>query len=84
MNQWEYLRVALHHRENGKIDYVARRERALPSIATHEEMRGHFNVEPNEWDAYLQKLQSERWDLEQVDKQADGQNETYYFKRAKV
>lgn len=83
MNDWEYMRVAVHHRDDGNIDYVARRESTAPSIATHQEMRGHFNISPEEWDAYLQKLKRERWMLEHVDRQDQGENETYSFKRIK-
>lgn len=83
MDDWEYLRVAVHHREDGNIDFVAKLERALPSIATHDSMEGHFNVEPAAWDKYMQKLKNSRWELEKVeDRNKDG-NETYHFKRAK-
>jgi hypothetical protein len=83
MNDWEYLRVAVHYRDDGNIDYVARQGNSLSSIATHQEMRGHFNIAPEEWGAYLQKLKGERWELDQVERQDQGENETYVFKRIK-
>ena len=81
MNDWEYLQVELHYRGDGNVDYIARRKSTIPATSTHQEMHGHFNIPPEQWRAYLQKLQSERWELEQVQRKDDGENETYTFKR---
>lgn len=83
MNKLEYLRIALHHREDGNIDFVAKIENALPSIATHDSMEGHFNVAPEKWDAYLQKLTNSRWELERVDAPDKDGNQLYHFRRAR-
>jgi hypothetical protein len=81
MNNWEYLRVAVHHRGDGNLDYVAKIEKSLPSMATHDSMEGHFNVEPEKWQIYLQKLANSRWELEKVDAPDRDGNEIYYFRR---
>ncbi len=80
MDKWEFLRITVYHKADGHIDFVARRGIAMPSIATHDGMEGHFNVEKEKWNAYLQGLINEGWGLEKVDKHDDA-NETHYFKR---
>ena len=84
MKTWELLRVVVHHREDGNLDYVAKIEKSLPSIATHDSMEGHFNVGPEKWNAYLQKLANSKWELEKIEKPDKDGNETYYFKREKA
>lgn len=83
MAEWEYFRVAVSYRESGKMDFVARKDKDGSLIATHGGMKAHFNVEPSEWEAFEQKLRDEGWELETVDKNEDGRNETYNFKRPK-
>lgn len=80
---WEYLRVTLHHRADGNVDFVAKLEKGLSSIATHDSMEGHFNVDSSAWDNYVQKLTNSRWELEKVDSRNKDGNETYYFRRAR-
>jgi hypothetical protein len=84
MKHWEHLRVIVHHREDGNLDYVAKIDNDLPSIATHDSMEGHFNAAPEKWNTYLQKLADSRWQLEKIDQPDKDGNETYHFKREKV
>jgi hypothetical protein len=46
-------------------------------------MEGHFNVEQNDWQDFLQKLNEEGWELINVNKHKDGWQETFNFKRSK-
>jgi hypothetical protein len=81
--KWDHLHVLVHRKEDDKVDFVAKRETILPSIATHDTIEVHFNVTHKEWDSFLQRLKAEGWELEKVDSR-DGENsETYYFRRAK-
>jgi hypothetical protein len=81
--KWEYLRVSVYHKDNDKLDFVAKKEKSSPSIATHDGMEGHFNVEQNDWQDFLQKLNEEGWELINVYKHKDGWQETFNFKRSK-
>lgn len=83
MADWEYLRVTLHYREDGNVDFVAKLEKGLSAIATHDSMEGHFNVAPGAWDKYVQKLTNSRWELEKMDPRNQDGNETYHFRRAR-
>lgn len=84
MNKWEYLRVSVYHKADGNIDFVAKKDKTVSSIATHDGMVAYFNVTPGEWEAYLQKLRNEGWKQETAQKQDNGQSESYAFKRSKV
>jgi len=84
MAEWEYFRIAVSYRESGRIDFVARKDRDGSSIATHGGMKAHFNVPLEEWEAFQGKLRAEGWELEKVDRNEDGRNETYNFRRAKT
>ena len=81
--RWEHLRVSIYHKGDDKIDFVAKREKEFPSIATHDSMEGHFNVACDKWDAYLQKLKESGWELVSIDERIKGREETYHFKRSK-
>ncbi len=83
MDEWEYFRIAVSYRENGRIDFVAKKDKDPSSIATHGGMKAHFNVMRSEWETFLQRLGEEGWELINVDKNEDGRNETYNFKRVK-
>ena len=84
MAEWEYFRIAVSHRESGRIDFVGKKDKDGSSIATHGGMKAQFNVEPGAWEAYQQKLRDEGWELEHVDRSEDGRSETYNFKRPKA
>ena len=81
--KWEYLRVSVHHKEEGKVDFVAKRDNELPSIATHDTLEAHFNVQQKDWDTFLQRLKTEGWELEKIDHREKEQSAAYHFKRAK-
>jgi hypothetical protein len=81
--KWEYLRVSVYHKENDKLDFVAKKEKSSPSIATHDGIEGHFNVERKNWQDFLKKLGEKGWELESVSEDKDGQQETFNFKRSK-
>jgi hypothetical protein len=83
MDEWEYFRIAVSYRENGRMDFVGKKDKDGSSIATHGGMKAHFNIEPQEWEAYLQKLREEGWNLVNVDKNEPGRNETYTLRRPK-
>lgn len=84
MDEWEYFRIAVSYRENGNIDFVAKKEKAASSLATHDGMKAQFNITPEEWKAYLQKLREEGWEFQNVEKSASGSSETYTLKRARA
>jgi len=84
MDKWEHLRISVYRREDERIDFVAKRDKASPSIATHGGMEGHFNVTQSEWEAYLGKLKDEGWELIHEDHEGDGHEISYQFKRAKA
>jgi hypothetical protein len=46
-------------------------------------MKAHFNVMPEEWQAFLQRLRDDGWELIKVDKGSSGHEETYNFRRLK-
>jgi len=77
----ELLRVSVRHKEDNKVDFVAKRDTTLPSIATHDTIEVHFNVTHQEWDAFQQRLKNEGWELDKVDRRSEGE-ESYHFKRA--
>jgi len=81
--KWEHLRVSVYHKGEDKVDFVAKRDKELPSIATHDSIEGHFNVTLDKWDAYLKKLKEAGWEIVHVDERQKGQEETYHFKRSK-
>ncbi len=83
MEEWEYFRIAVSYRENGRIDFVAKKDKDGSSIATHGGMKAHFNVMPSEWEAFLQKLRDEGWELVNVDRNELGRSETYNLRRPK-
>ena len=84
MTSWEYLRISVYHKEDGNLDFVAKKDKTMPSsIATHDGMEAHFNVSQSEWEAYLQKLQAQGWQLDKVEKRGDGQSESFYFKKSR-
>jgi len=84
MDEWEYFHSEGYHRENGNVDFVAKKDKDPSSIATHGGMKAQFNIAPDEWKAYLQKLRDEGWELLNVEKSTSGSNETYTLKRAKA
>ena len=84
MAEWEYFRIAVSYRENGNIDFVAKKEREPSSLATHGGMKAQFNITPGEWKSYLQNLRNEGWELVNVDKSSSGNSETYTLKRVKA
>jgi len=84
MDEWEYFRIAVSYRESGRLDFVARKDKAGSSLATHGGMKAHFNVPPGEWEGFQQKLRDEGWELEKVDRSDEGRSETYNFKRPKA
>jgi len=83
MDKWETLRVSVYCKDDERIDFVVKRDKALPSIATHDGMEGHFNVTQSAWDAYLQKLKVDGWEMVSVDHRDEGHEKSYQFKRAK-
>jgi hypothetical protein len=83
MGEWEYFHIAVSYRENGRVDFVAKKDKDPSSIATHGGMKAQFNIAPGEWEAYLQKLRDEGWELVSVDKSEQGHNVTYTLRRAK-
>jgi len=83
MEEWEYFRIAVSYRESGRIDFVAKKDKDGSSIATHGGMKAHFNVMPSEWEAFLQKLREEGWELVNVDKNESGRSETHNLRRLK-
>ena len=84
MDEWEYFRIAVSYRESGRIDFVARKDKDGSSIATHGGMKAHFNVMPSDWEAFQQRLRQDGWVLVNVDKNEDGRNVTYNFRRSKT
>lgn len=84
MDQWEYFRIAVSYRENGNVDFVAKKDKDPSSIATHGGMKAQFNITSLEWNAYLQKLRDEGWELVNIDKGTSGNSETYTLKRPKA
>ena len=83
MSEWEYFRIAVSYRETGRIDFVGKKDKDNSSIATHGGMKAHFNVQPAEWETFLQNLRDEGWELIGVDKGDDGRSETYNLSRPK-
>lgn len=83
MDTLEYLRISVYEKEGGRIDFVVKRDKTSPSIATHDGMEGHFNVTPSDWDAYLGKLKDEGWEMVSVDQRNAGHERSYKFKRVK-
>lgn len=83
MEEWEYFRIAVSYRESGRIDFVAKKDKDGSSIATHGGMKAHFNVMPEDWEAFLQNLREEGWQLVNVDKNESGRSETYNLRRPK-
>ena len=84
MAEWEQFRIAVSYRENGNVDFVAKKDRDAPSLATHGGMKAQFNITPVEWEAYLKKMKDEGWELQNVEKSTSGSGETYILKRAKT
>jgi hypothetical protein len=84
MDEWEYFRIAVSYRENNNLDFVGKKDKDPSSIATHGGMKARFNVTPAEWQAYLQSLRDEGWELLNVDKSSSGSGETYTLKRPKT
>ena len=80
--KWETLHVSVRHNEEDKVDFVAKRDSTLDSIATHDTIEVHFNVTHKEWDAFQQRLKEEGWELEKVDRRNEAE-ESYHFKREK-
>jgi hypothetical protein len=80
--KWEVLRVTVRHNEQDKVDFVAKRDSTLDSIATHDTIEVHFNVTHKEWDAFQQRLKEEDWELEKVERRSEAE-ESYHFRRAK-
>ncbi len=70
MQKWEYLRVTVIYTDNDKIDSVSANNREFLRLIDHDE-----------WDAYLNKLGIEGWELLSVNMWNDGWDEAYYFKR---
>jgi hypothetical protein len=70
MIKWEYLRITVIYDTNDIINSVNANDREL----LHK-------VEHHEWDAYLNKLGDEGWELVSVNMWNDGYDEAYYFKR---
>jgi hypothetical protein len=83
MDTLEYLRISVYEKEGGRLDFVVKRDKTSPSIATHDGMEGHFNVTPSDWDTYLEKLKDEGWELVSVDHRNEGHERSYQFKRVK-
>lgn len=81
MDKWIHLRISVSYKEDNRIDFVSRRDKALPSIATHDGMEAYFNVTRAEWEAYLQKLQDDGWELDEVNTRKEGREESYIFRR---
>ena len=84
MDEWEYFRIAVSYRESGRMDFVAKKDKVGSSIATHGGMKAHFNVTPEDWEAFQQKLREDGWELESIDRNENGRSETHNFKRLKV
>ena len=84
MAEWEHFRIAVSYRENGNVDFVAKKDRDTSSMATHGGMKAQFNITPVEWKAYLQEMQDDGWELQHVEKSTSGSGETYILKRAKT
>ena len=84
MAEWEQFRIAVSYRENGNVNFVAKKDRDASSLATHGGMKAQFNITPVEWEAYLQKMKDEGWELQNVEKRTSGSDETYILKRAKT
>jgi hypothetical protein len=82
--EWEHFRIAVSYRENGNVDFVAKKDRDTSSMATHGGMKAQFNITPVEWKAYLQEMQDDGWELQHVEKSTSGSGETYILKRAKT
>ena len=80
--KWEFLHVSVRHNEQDKVDFVAKRDSTLDSIATHDTIEVHFNVTHKEWDAFQRRLLEEGWELEKVETRSEG-DESYHFRRAK-
>jgi hypothetical protein len=51
-------------------------------VSMSDTIDARFNVTHQEWHGFLQRLKSERWELETVDKQEDGYNESHWLKQA--
>ena len=83
MDEWEYFRIAVSYRENGNVDFVAKKDKDPSSLATHGGMKAQFNITPGEWQKYLQKLSDEGWELLNIEKSTTGSSETYTLKRPK-
>ncbi len=84
MDEWEYFRIAVSYRDDGRVDFVAKKDKDPASLATHGGMKAQFNIAPKEWEAYLQNLRDEGWELVSVDKGDNGRTEAYLLKRRKV
>ena len=84
MDEWEYFRIAVSYRESGRMDFVAKKDKVGSSIATHGGMKAHFNVTPEDWEAFQQKLREDGWELESIDRNENARSETHNFKRLKV
>ena len=84
MDEWEHFRIAVSYRENGNVDFVAKKDKDPSSIATHGGMKAQFNITPSEWQKYLQKLSDDGWELLSVEKGTTESTETYTLKRPKA
>ena len=80
--KWEVLRVSVRQNEQDKVEFVAKRDSTLNSIATHDTIEVHFNVAHTEWDAFQRRLIAEGWELEKVNRKNEHE-QSYCFRRAK-